>query len=618
MKNKYLLIMLIFTFNYSEKSQANLESGVMNRGGGIATVGNDNACDFRIGNTRIQDALDDFNDYTELRLADNTTYTENIVITDRTITIRGGFANCTDAANNIQTSSARTVISGELNSKATVTIRTIDETVVSLVTLENLEITEGGGLEGEQEVGGIGASDANLVLSLERVDIKQNDVTNQVSAGGINVFNNNPNSSSGVLMNDVKILNNTGSQGGGIHCSGQNNSITIEGISSIAFNEAQNGAGLFLDNGCTLNMYSGQEVGNVGTLFDGVTLNEASEDGGGLYVSGGAKAHFLGSKVCVNSVSGQCLIYAGSNSTVANISSNTAGNNGGGVFITDNGSEVIVDTGALVANTAMSNGGGVYAKDGAHFVMQWQDDDAFEIQRNCALQGKCSLINGNSAETFGGAVIAVTGAKAEIYRTVIEKNNAASGSVAYVSGEDTVLQIDGAVIIDNGSSDGSDNFLFRTFNGVNSTIGLQIRNTTIADNRFFEELFGNQNSAINIQGSIISEPGVSNLYESLGGNATFICVVVNEAGSLSGANFTQQIVEEDPQFIDRANGDYHLNAAVSPAVDLCSISDNSLDFDIDLELRGFDDPLTSNVNGVYDAGADETYSSDIIFKDGFE
>ena len=44
----------------------------------------------------------------------------------------------------------------------------------------------------------------------------------------------------------------------------------------------------------------------------------------------------------------------------------------------------------------------------------------------------------------------------------------------------------------------------------------------------------------------------------------------------------------------------------------------TLNFDADNQPRGWDDYTLGNYEGPYDAGADETYANDIIFKQGFE
>jgi len=73
----------------------------------------------------------------------------------------------------------------------------------------------------------------------------------------------------------------------------------------------------------------------------------------------------------------------------------------------------------------------------------------------------------------------------------------------------------------------------------------------------------------------------------------------------------------DPAFVDRANGDFHIDAEFSPAVDLCEISPSNPVRDIDLDHYNYDDPIVMNALGAFDAGADETLTSDIIFANGF-
>jgi len=73
----------------------------------------------------------------------------------------------------------------------------------------------------------------------------------------------------------------------------------------------------------------------------------------------------------------------------------------------------------------------------------------------------------------------------------------------------------------------------------------------------------------------------------------------------------------DPNFVDRANGDYHLNWMTSPAVDYGDTFLASPAFtDIDNEERGFDWSRIPNEVGNFDVGFDE--QNDIIFADGFE
>ena len=97
---------------------------------------------------------------------------------------------------------------------------------------------------------------------------------------------------------------------------------------------------------------------------------------------------------------------------------------------------------------------------------------------------------------------------------------------------------------------------------------------------------------------------------------TFDCLITHEDASFSGS--ASEV--SNPQFIDRNNDDYHINAFLSPAVDYCdaAFTTPERDYDIDNELRGWNDYIAANEYGVYDVGADETYENDVIFKDNFD
>jgi hypothetical protein len=73
----------------------------------------------------------------------------------------------------------------------------------------------------------------------------------------------------------------------------------------------------------------------------------------------------------------------------------------------------------------------------------------------------------------------------------------------------------------------------------------------------------------------------------------------------------------DPLFVNAPGGDYHLSET-SPMIDVCA--DDPQGTDIDLEPRGVDDPLTLDIDGTFDVGADELQPDPnaLIFSDGFE
>lgn len=588
----------------------------------FATVGDDNDCDFRVGDTKIQDAINDNSQFDEVRIAGDQTYTENLIITDRSVKLRGGYNSCADAIIDNQDTDQHATIDGDVASRATILMNSTT-TDIRVVTLENLRLINGGGLEGEVNVGGVAGVDTNLVLFLERMEITNNS-SNQAAAGGINLFNSNGTSTS-MTANDIRVQNNEGVDGGGLYCNGPNNSVEISGASSIAFNSAENGGGAYITNGCELNMYSGQEFGNLATLFDGINSNEATENGGGIYVSAGASANFNSNTRCVNSAFGQCIIFAGSQSTTVNITANSAGQDGGGVYVIDPDSAVNFNTGVINLNTAGQDGGGVYVDNQATFNMFWQGEKAepfTPLYRTCFNSESCSELSGNKA-VFGGAIFVNQSGLANVLRTHIKGNQGHAqqttfGAVSYILGNDSQLVLEGSIITGNGA--GTENYLFRNFDGINGNrIALRLLNSTVADNDVATEIFGLNQSSLNVAASIVSEPNAVAILQETNddGNATFECVVVNEETSLQNSTLFD-VVEDGPGFVDRNNGDYHIDPVSSPAVDLCESIVSSDLLDIDLEARGFDDANVSDFSGPFDAGADETYTSDVIFKNGFE
>src|SRR5690606_2448539 len=93
------------------------------------------------------------------------------------------------------------------------------------------------------------------------------------------------------------------------------------------------------------------------------------------------------------------------------------------------------------------------------------------------------------------------------------------------------------------------------------------------------------------------------------------CLIVNKLGDINDP----RSIEADPEFVDRGNNDYHINAALSPAVDYCDdlLAEHTTQ-DTDQEDRGWDDYLATNNFGPFDVCADETYANDVIFEDDFE
>ena len=588
----------------------------------FATVGGDGACDFNSGDNKIQDAIDSVENYAEIRVASNISYTENLSISDRNINIRGGFADCTAASQDTQNSSVYSLINGDLSSNVAV-ISILGDGQRSSMLLENLEIKDGTG--SGLLSGGIATFRADLDLKLNRIRINNNTSSNL--AGGLSIYTDGAflGSNTDVEATDVFIANNTGFKGGGVYCGGVANRITIDGISGIALNQAiangfdpGHGGGVFLERSCYFTNYSGRESGNINTLFNGIILNDANGNGGGLYLQEEATADLYGGVLCFE---GSC---SGSHLSPANVTGNTAGVDGGGIYVTGFTTTARIKNGLINNNEAGRNGGGLFVADRGGIEMYHGGYSDFSKQ--CWNPGKCSQLTDNKAGNYGGGSYAETAGISSITRTFVTSNRADFGTAAYVRDEDSKNIFTSSMVFNNGNfADGGydDIYVFRTLDAGSALgfakPGIRLIQTTVAENRVIGSILGNSNGHFIVWNSIISN-APTQLYSEFGVDPFihFDCNVAHEIPTINiGSN--ENMLVADPFFVDRANGDFHLDAEFSPAVDLCEIVIANTSYDIDLDQYNYDDPFVVNGSqeGAFDAGADETLTSDIIFVDGF-
>lgn len=584
--------------------QQQINNELKSSGGTTVTVGSGNSCDFKTGSTKIQDAID--SGASEIRIV-NETYLENLVIDERNTRLIGGYANCSDAANDISNNNLATVDGGGNSSVLYIT----GDTQYYSIDIENIAFTNGRGGDFPSG-GGIAVRNAFLSLDLNKVILRDNIGG---SGGGLHIFGGD----TSVNTTNVQIFGNEASQGGGIYCSGNQNSISMSsflGLVGVFNNEAtsSDGGGVLLTNGCGMTSYASTSE------FDGFNNNEAVGNGGGIAVKNGSRLALVGSRHCFFLFGGG-IICNGTNEYPINISSNSADSdgdndgNGGGIYATGADTTVFTTSVNIQGNSAI-NGGGIAVEDGATLSTTVYSDE------NCWSPGSCNQIKNNKATAWGGGLfIADSGTTSEVKAAYIQDNRADFGTAAYVLG-DAYLAVKASVITGNGDqgNDGyDDKYVFRVQGLSSSTdTNLEIQASTIADNNATTAVLGNNNGELKVLSSIIHDPSTGDVYVGSNAPADYVlCLMAHEITSLPAASFG--IAEDNPEFVDRANGDYHLNAMQSPAIDFCDLNqtDGSLT-DIDGEPRGWDDPNVGNVNGPYDIGADESYGGDIIFKDNFE
>lgn len=507
--------------------------------------------------------------------------------------IKGGYESCADAVNDI-VGNVKTTLSGDLDDDGVGDGTVVTISGVGNVDFHNVTITEG---DGGFFAGGILAGEFVGNINLHNTWVYNN---TGVFGGGVAV------AGAGVavnLYNEVYISSNSSLfSGGGVYCTGDNQINFTESASNTGVfnNEAvDDGGGLYLIEGCSMEMHTGRFQFLEGD-FRGITLNKAGRHGGGMYLASGASA-----------------LLTASGDQVVNISSNQADQdddqegNGGGIYATGIGTTVLGQN-IYVENNFGVLGGGIYLNDFAVASVTRSEE-------TCWNEGQCNLFEWNLG-FFGGAVAAENGAGVLLSNALVQNNRALGGSGLLLN-LSAIGNMTGNVFTNNGSNGANnitDSSLVLVFDGSSYTS----YHDTMADNNLVNSVIETSNNQlaavdINLTGSIIHDPSSGLVLGTLPDNANleFNCLMVHEKGSFNGQGI--RVFEDDPEFIDRNNRNFHLNAEISPAVDMCE--SNEFSIDIDGEIRNFDSPYFVGIPNYFaDAGADESLAGDLIFEDDFE
>ncbi len=573
----------------------------------FVTIGADANCDFDSTVWRIGDAIS--SGATEVRVASNGSYVENLILDDQDLILRGGFATCGDAELNNQDFTDLTEING--SATPTNTIRIIGNTTRRLIRLENLILT-GATVAPPTLGGGLIVDEAELELQLLRVGISSN--SGNVGGGllinpgfGVNFTNTD------VFAQDVLIVNNASiNLGGGLYCTGSGAQITFSGVSTISNNTAvTTGGGIYMRGNCKVSIYS--EVNSQAiSAFPGLFNNNSAEEGGGAYLNASAHLFLFGQEMCDNT---HCLgsnglpIYVQGNFSD---SDNMSSESGGGIYLAGSGgtNEFYANGLWMKDNQSGGNGGAVYV--GANSI--------YEIERRpgeCWQRDRCNLIINNRSSTsvgFGGGFYIDDGTM-NLSHVYLEENRADFGTAIAVSGENAVVTIENSVFDDNGN-DGLDGY--SDFEVLRASLGASIvmRHSTLANNNVVNNIFTIDpalNSSMSLSSSVVHDPSSGNLFGPINGNLSIDCLVSHEANSFVGTN----TIVGDPMFVSPSQGNFHL-ASGSPAIDMCSGITMLNPLDMDMQTRAWDDPDVANGMGAFDAGADERYFFEEMFLDGFE
>jgi len=322
-------------------------------------------------------------------------------------------------------------------------------------------------------------------------------------------------------------------------------------------------------------------------MTDGSFQNNSSGTGGGIYASSGAK-------VDLNRVV---------------FSENKATSQGGAIGVYNSSTVVNAEATHFLRNESDVLGGAVAILSGK-FTLKRSNKGCFDSD-------KCNLFDGNTALRFGGAIHGANLSDIDISSTYFENNRANAGTAYNAEGSSSSHKIEGSVFIQNGNHAAGgydDRDVIRAYDHAVITISY----STFADNNaLFSTLSLGWDSHMYVRSSIIYDSSSGDVFDTSDDSShTVDCLLVHESSSFDANN--AKVTVADPMFIDAANQNYHIDAALSPAVDYCSDSVAMAEHeDIDFQVRGFDNELIVNKFGAYDIGADESLGNE-IFGDGFE
>jgi hypothetical protein len=636
MKSLFVRVLLFFLLTAAFLGPASAQ---------VLLVGGD-AQPFTCNHSDIQSAIDaaDPDEVAEIRIANNQSYSnQSLVINDRSITLRGGYGSCVEAANQIIDLDQRTVLDGGAQG------RVIDITAPPgagrEVRLENLLLREGAADQGAgMRVRGERGS---VTVTLRNVRVRNSEAT--AFGGGVAVvmdgdpaLNDVPllvfgvsGPGTGKLDWNVRLESNrsateSGSLGGGLACRGNASAFNTAPVVIVD-------RGLFLGNGagssnnttgggggialqqCSALLALGSPGGEAG-IFD----NDARLQGsGGILLAGGSELMIHGDRIDGRGTPGRAAVIG------ENIN--------GGLFAVD--SRVLASGLVLVDNVAGTSASVALRLRSSQFELLPGTAPATDCLAAQAgrVYPACNLISGTRGtlqSTRASALSLDSSAGsptlALLSSVVIRDNGPIGGgsstpSVADLEG-DVSLMLRHALILDN--TNGSS--LFRRSGSGQAK--LDIAWSTIAANQIANlsnaAVIQNAGSAGNvletdIAGSVIWQPERV-LFSGDPGNSSIRCMIGNQPASELPVDTTAFYDNIDPEFANLASGDLRPGPS-SPLIDYCDgqAIQGDLEGDINGVIRGisYDMPITPAPNrvpgGRFDLGAFER-EQERLFQDRFQ
>jgi hypothetical protein len=523
----------------------------------------------------LQTAIGAVPDGAEIRLAGNQAYDDiNVTLSDKSLLISGGWADCTDDA-----AEGVTELVGDpalnlpvlaIGSPATAREVVLRRLGIRGGRRSGIELSGHVELRVERSV--IDANEADLGGGIRVLGASRDDTVLRVSETRIGIVQG--------------VGGNAAGSGGGIACA--HATLRLGGSAIVGNHASSEGGGLFLDDcglDTSLNVYP---FDGLGTVALWIAANTATINGGGIAATGGSELAFAA----------PFAPYA--------IHANQAAE-GGGVLLRGAGTRLAARGLAISENIATGRGGAASVRDGAQFTMErLLPVLAGDVVLNrCGLAVECNLVQANRAEAYTGGAFYVSDASLTLRQTVIEDNYSSNGSTLLLVG--SVSRIENSLLRGNDGGSGGSGALVRVLEGSSFVLN----SSTVAGNTggpTLIELYsdGDANN-LHLRNSIIWQPDTSVLFASPADTVASICVNAHENASI-------EALVHEPGFLDPDAGDFRLHAA-SPNIDACADPFAGPVADL-LGRQRPSDLGTDHGDGDFDRGAYEL--RDFIFADGFE
>lgn len=506
-----------------------------------------------------------------VRLTRSLTYEPeaNTVNTSQELTIEGGYANCTAAAD-----ATNTVVSG--NGGVTEPVFRITANTGAIVHLRRLAI-RGGDEDGSGKGGGIYFRGGGIVVVSDSL------ITENTAGYGGGIYAEGTDSATELVIGaNVVISNNTARySGGGVVVDGVEMSMLDPG-SILLGNEAL-GTGGTGGYGGGLHIYSGNRASHA-------YLGSGSPPFGALYGNSGV----YGGGVALNGANTAQFQFYTTTTQQASISFNTATAAGGAIYIGSPASDARLWN-VVVDNNLAPTGAAAYVGNSAGFYFNFGSKPVSAV--NCTLGKDCGRITNNTA-TAGAVVYGGDSAALQFgYLPSTELSDARGGVL--IQDNDGVSVIGGA----------GDTQLHRTLLSANTSSSdlvsqtsgaLYIWDSTIGGNTIGggSAILRGVNSVIDLRRSILWQPTITTLSRS-GGSVSVDYVDATETSGIASPT----TYSFEPRFIDPPHGDFRLRAG-SRAVDFLYVT-TYIDRDAYGQPREIDLPSNPNVRGSRDMGAFE-------------